>query len=69
VIGHVNDELERIRDLVGSGRGLILRHYPSICLEGLSQTTKNLSQDSRSPGRDLNLWLPEYEAEVLNTRP
>jgi hypothetical protein len=30
---------------------------------------KNLSQDTRSPGRDMNLVLPEYEAGVLTTRP
>jgi hypothetical protein len=40
-----------------------------ICLEGLRKTTKNLSQDSRSPGRDLNPGPPEYEAGVLTTRP
>jgi hypothetical protein len=26
----------------GSGLGLILRYYPSISLEGLRETTKNL---------------------------
>jgi hypothetical protein len=31
--------------------------------------TKNLSQDSRSPGRDLKPGPPEYEAGVLTTRP
>jgi hypothetical protein len=39
-----------------------------ICLEGLRKTTKNLSQDSRSPGRDLNPGPPEYKAGVLTTR-
>jgi hypothetical protein len=29
-----------------------LRHYPSIRLEGLSKTIKNLSQESLSPGQD-----------------
>jgi hypothetical protein len=29
---------------------------------------KYLSHDSRSPGRDLNLEPPEYEAGVLTTR-
>jgi hypothetical protein len=38
-----------------------LRYYPGICLEGLRKTTKNLSQDNRSPGRDLNPGPPEYE--------
>jgi hypothetical protein len=36
-------------DLVGSGRGLILRYYPGIRLEGLRKFTKLLGQDSRSP--------------------
>jgi hypothetical protein len=30
---------------------------------------KNLSEDSRSTGRDLNPGLPEYEAGVLISRP
>jgi hypothetical protein len=42
--------------------------YPGICLEGLRKSTKKLSQDSRSLGRDLNLSPPEYEAGVLTTR-
>jgi hypothetical protein len=46
-----------------------LRYYPDICLEGLRKKTKNLSQFIRSPGRDLNPGPPEYEAEVLTTRP
>jgi hypothetical protein len=50
------------------GRGLILRYYTIICLEELRETTKNLSQDSRSAGRDLNPGLPDYEARVLFTR-
>jgi hypothetical protein len=45
------------------------RYYLGICLEGLRKTTKNLSQVSRSPGRDLNPGPPEYEAGVLTTRP
>jgi hypothetical protein len=57
------------KDAEESGSGLILRHYPSICLEGLRKTTKNLSQDSRPPGRDLNPAPPEYESGVLDTRP
>jgi hypothetical protein len=46
-----------------------LRYYPGICLEGLRKATKNFSQDSRSPGRDLNSGPPEYEAGMLTTRP
>jgi hypothetical protein len=50
-------------------RGLILRYYPSTCMEVLRKTTKTLSQDSGSPCRDINLRLPEYEAGGLTTRP
>jgi hypothetical protein len=52
-------------DVEGSGRGLILEHYPSICLEGLRKIIRNLSQDSCSPGQDLKPGPPEYEAGVL----
>jgi hypothetical protein len=48
-------------DLEGSGRGLISTHYPDIHLEGLRITTKDLSQNSQSPGRDLNPGQLEYE--------
>jgi hypothetical protein len=33
---------------------------------GSEKTTKNLSQDGRSPGRDLNPEPTEYESGVLN---
>jgi hypothetical protein len=46
-----------------------LRYFPGIYLDGLRKTTKNLSQDILSPGRDLNPGLTEYESEVLTTRP
>jgi hypothetical protein len=59
----VNSELEE------SGRGLIIRFYLGIHLEGLRKTTKNLGHDSRSRGRDLNSGSPVYEAGVLVTRP
>jgi hypothetical protein len=39
-----------------------LRYYPRIRLEGQRKTTKTLIQVSRSPGRDLNMGPPEYEA-------
>jgi hypothetical protein len=52
----------------GADRGLFWRYYPSICLNGLRKTTKNLSQYSQSPGRDLDTGLREYEAGVLTTR-
>jgi hypothetical protein len=38
------------------GRGL---------MEGLRKTVKNLSQDSRSPGRTVNPGAAKYEAGVL----
>jgi hypothetical protein len=53
----------------GSGRVLILRNNPVICLEGLRKTTKNFSQYSCYLGRDMNPGSPEYEAGVLATRP
>jgi hypothetical protein len=52
-----------------SVRGLILRSHPIICLEGLWKTTKNLSQNSRCPGRYLNPGPTEYEAGVPATGP
>jgi hypothetical protein len=47
------------KDVEKKGRGLILSYYPGIYFEGLRKITKNLSQDSRSPGRDLNPEPPE----------
>jgi hypothetical protein len=46
---------------------LLSWHFP----EGTekNQATKDVSQDSRSPERDLNPKLPEYEEEVLSIRP
>jgi hypothetical protein len=55
------------KKLEENGRGLILRYYPNIHLEGLRKTTKNLSQDSWSPGQELNPGPPEYKAGVLTT--
>jgi hypothetical protein len=55
--------------LEGSGRGLILRYYPGIRLEGLRKTTKSFGQDSRFPSRDLSPGPPEYEARVLTIWP
>jgi hypothetical protein len=37
--------------------------------EGLRKTTKTFHQDSRSPKRDLNQRLPEYEAKLQTTGP
>jgi hypothetical protein len=53
----------------GRGRGVILIYYPSFRLEGPSKTMKNLNQNSRSSGKDLNAGPLEYEALVLITRP
>jgi hypothetical protein len=50
-------------------RGLILRHYPSICLGGLRKNHKNISHDNHSPGLLMRPGPPEYKAEVLTTRP
>jgi hypothetical protein len=57
------------KDLEGSGRGLMLRYYLRIRLEELWKTPKTRSQVNLSSGRDLNPGPPEYEAEVLTTRP
>jgi hypothetical protein len=38
------------KDLVGSGCGLIVKHFPGIHLEVLRKCYENLNQDSRSPG-------------------
>jgi hypothetical protein len=56
-------------DLEGSGRGLILRYYPGISLEGLIMIRKKLNQNSRSPGRYLKPGPSKYEAGMLTTRP
>lgn len=42
-----------------------MRYYPEISPEMLRKTSKNLSQESRSPGRDLNQESPECEAGIL----
>jgi hypothetical protein len=36
-------------------------------MEGLRKTTKRLSEDSRSPGRDLKAGPPTYEVGMLIT--
>jgi hypothetical protein len=58
-----------VKDLEVGGRGLSFKLLSSIRLEERKDNTKILSQDNRSPGRDLNPVPPEYEAEVLITRP
>jgi hypothetical protein len=53
----------------GNSRGVILRHFPSIYLEGLRKTTKtSVRIAGRSLCRDLNPGPPKYEAGVLTTR-
>jgi hypothetical protein len=54
------------KDLAGSGRGLILRYYPGICLEGLRRTTKDLNQDSRSPGPRFEPGTSRIRSSVIN---
>jgi hypothetical protein len=45
-------------------------YYLDICLEGLSNTAKNASQDDRCPGRDSKLEALEYKSRaVLLHRP
>jgi hypothetical protein len=59
LIGLLNNELERTWRAV-----ICVMYYTSICLNGLKKATKNLSQDSRSPDRDLNPEPVEYKVEV-----
>jgi hypothetical protein len=49
-------------------RGLTLRYYTGIRLEGLRKTAKNFSKDSWSQGSDLNPGPPENEPGVLTTQ-
>jgi hypothetical protein len=51
------------------GRRLMLGYYPSIRLQVLRKTTITSSLDDLSPGRDFNLRPPEYESQVLISRP
>jgi hypothetical protein len=51
----MNDELEKIWR---KRSWPILRYYPGIHLEGLRET-KNLSQDSQFPGKDMNPGTPK----------
>jgi hypothetical protein len=52
------------KSLDGNGHVLKLRHYPRIRPEGQRKTTKNISQEIRYSGQDLNPGHPEYEAGV-----
>jgi hypothetical protein len=46
-----------------------LRCYPGIGVKRLKKTKKNLVQNSRSRGGDLNPGPLEYESGVLTTQP
>jgi hypothetical protein len=62
----MSDELERIcKEAVWPN----FEGLSGIRLESLREATRNLSQDSRSPGRDLNPGPPKYEAHFPTTRP
>jgi hypothetical protein len=52
----------------GSGRRRLwasFSYYPGNCLEGLRETTEELNQRSRCPGRDKNRAPAECKPEVL----
>jgi hypothetical protein len=53
------------KDFEGNSRDLILKYCSGIRLEGLRETTNNLSQDSWSPSPDLNPGPPKNEVLVL----
>jgi hypothetical protein len=58
----VNNELERI----WKKRSLFnLKQYPSICLEELSEDTKNVSQCNCCADRDSKRAHPEYMSGVI----
>jgi hypothetical protein len=42
-----------------------LGYYPGICKQEKRKTMKNVSQDSQSLYKDLNLGYPEYKAGML----
>jgi hypothetical protein len=46
---------------------LNLTYYPGMCLKILRKTAKISGQESRSPGRDLNLGYPEYEGMLTSS--
>jgi hypothetical protein len=56
-----NNELE------GTWKEAVVAQFksPSRHLPGGTGITGDLSQDSWSPGRDLNLGTPEYEARMI----
>jgi hypothetical protein len=64
-VASANNELERIWEETAVA---YFRYFPRIFLEVLKKTMENLSQGSRSTGRDLKPGSPENEARVLPTR-
>jgi hypothetical protein len=62
----INNEHCNGKGMEESGRGQILDII--LAEEELRKTTKNLSQDNRTPGRNLNPGPSEYQTEVLTTR-
>lgn len=55
--------------MVGSGRGLIFQVLYRRLSAGIQKYHENLSEDSLSPGRYLNLKPLRYEPGALATRP
>jgi hypothetical protein len=49
-------------NLKGCGRGLILKCYTGLFLEGLKITTTNLGQNIQCSGRNLNRSSPQYKS-------
>jgi hypothetical protein len=52
---------------LGPVTGTLTTTPPRRRLKGLRKTPKTLGQDSRYPGRDLDLGPPKYKAGVLTT--
>jgi hypothetical protein len=52
---------------VGGSRRVLI-YCPGICLDRLRKATSNASQDSLSPGRDLNPGLTTRQRRTLNIK-
>jgi hypothetical protein len=61
----MNNELERIWKVAVTD----YRYNHGICLEWLRKSTGKLRRDGRFPGRGMKSEIPEYDAEMLRTRP
>jgi hypothetical protein len=57
--------LTNCQGLIGSGRGLILRYYVGIRLEGLRKPTYTSTRIAGRRGRESNPEPPEYQVGVL----